>query len=131
MNCTYQVLDPLDAYSQIRLFADLDIVVAAHGAGLTNIIFMTPHSYVYELFPPYWQFACYKRLALNMELQYMKSTAVGEKGPECLKDENSLNCMYAGIRDRDFTVDIEGVLRNVKKAVTAVRQQKFPSMTFV
>ena len=127
---TYQILEKLDAYSQIHLFANTDIVVAAHGAGLTNIIFMTPQSYVYELFPPYWQFSCYRRLAANMELQYMKTMAVGEKGPECLKDENSISCLYAGIRDRDFTIDIEGVLKNVKKAIQAVRKMKFPSMTF-
>ena len=98
MNIKYQSLDKENALQQIELFASLDIVIGAHGAGLTNIIFMSPKSFLYELFPPFWQFACYKRLASNMDIQYLKSTAVGEKGPECNKNEKSTLCQYNGIR---------------------------------
>lgn len=130
MHIEYRVLDQENAVSQMRLFSELDIVVAAHGAGLTNIIFMTPNSYLFELFPPFWQFACYKRLAFNMDIQYAKATAVGEKGPECNRNEKSTLCQYTGIRDRDFTMDIDVVLKGVNKAIVAVRTKKYPSLLF-
>ena len=34
---------------QIRLYANTDILIGLHGAGLTNIIFMSPNSLVVEL----------------------------------------------------------------------------------
>ena len=131
MNIKYQSLDKDTALQQIELFASLDIVIGAHGAGLTNIIFMSPNSFLYELFPPFWQFACYKRLAHNMDVQYLKSTAVGEKGPECRTNEKSTLCQYNGIRDRDFTVDVSTVLHIVKKAIVAVQTKKYPSISFL
>lgn len=104
--------------------------MAAHGAGLTNIIFMRPKSYLFELFPPFWQFACYRRLAENLGLQYAKITAEGVKGPECSRDEKSLNCQYAGIRDRDFTIDVNLVIKGVDIAISAVQKSKYPDFKF-
>ena len=49
------VLEKASGEALIRQFASLDVLVAAHGAGVTNIIFMVPNSAVYELFPPFWQ----------------------------------------------------------------------------
>ena len=34
---------------QIRMYANTDILIGLHGAGLTNIIFMPPNSLVVEL----------------------------------------------------------------------------------
>ena len=66
-----------------------------------------------------------------MDVQYLKSTAVGEKGPECRTNEKSTLCQYNGIRDRDFTVDINTVLHIVKKAIVAVQTKKYPSISFL
>lgn len=124
-------MDNETAEQQIRLYASLDILIGAHGAGLTNIIFMTPKSFLYELFPPFWRFSCYKKLANNMDLQYFETIAVGEKGPECQTNETSIICKHKGIRDRDFTVDIDIVINSVKIAIVAVQTKKYPSISFL
>lgn len=109
----------------IRQFASLDVLVAAHGAGVTNIIFMVPNSAVYELFPPFWQYGCYRRLASNVGVLYAKDTAVGVKGRECDRDPNSLYCQYNGIRDRDFVMNVTVIERRMKKVVWEVWNKKY------
>jgi capsular polysaccharide biosynthesis protein len=49
----FELLDPstLTMDEEIRVFAEADIVVSPHGAGLTNLLFMSPGSLVCELFP--------------------------------------------------------------------------------
>lgn len=63
----------LENYSfldQVRLFSNAEIIVAAHGAGLTNLIFCTQDTTVIELFSPnyiryyYWTICEYLRLKL-------------------------------------------------------------------
>ena len=88
------MLERLDGMALIRQFAQLDVLVAVHGAGITNIIFMMPNSFVVELFPPFWQYGCYRRLASNVGVLYAKETAIGEKGPECARNEKKFDLIY-------------------------------------
>ncbi len=58
-------LENLSCAEQIELFYDCEYIVAAHGAGLSNLIF-SPHATVLELFPtpyvvPYFYFLCESR----------------------------------------------------------------------
>ena len=69
------VLEQRTGMEQVSTFAGLDVLIAAHGAGVTNIIFMLPNSALYELFPPQWKFACYRRLAGNVGVLYAKDMA--------------------------------------------------------
>lgn len=119
------VLEKASGEALIRQFASLDVLVAAHGAGVTNIIFMVPNSAVYELFPPFWQYGCYRRLASNVGVLYAKDTAVGVKGRECDRDPNSLYCQYNGIRDRDFVMNVTVIERRMKKVVWEVWNKKY------
>ena len=120
-------LEQATGREQIELFMHLDIVVAAHGAGVTNIIWMVPQSFLYELFPPQWRFSCYQRLADNMGLQYRKDMAEGELGRECRVSPKSVSCMYAGTRDRDFRMDGGVVKEGVKMAIERVWLNKYQS----
>ena len=43
-----------DLPKQVALFSQSDVVIAAHGAALTNVMFMRPHTAVVECFPPYF-----------------------------------------------------------------------------
>ena len=61
------VLEKMNGVDQISLFASLDLIIGAHGAAMTNIIFMIPNSLMYELFPPQWKFACYIVPAVSTE----------------------------------------------------------------
>jgi len=49
----FQDVDPghLSVAEQIATFAQAELIVATHGAGLTNIVFASPGARVIELFP--------------------------------------------------------------------------------
>lgn len=53
---------------QVRLFSEARVVIAPHGAGLTNLVFCQPTTTVIELFSPnyiryyYWSICCYLKL---------------------------------------------------------------------
>lgn len=120
-----ELLEEKTAEEQVKLFSQVDILVSAHGAGLSNVIFMVPNSYVIELMPPYWDWACYRRLSENADMQYRMIRSKGKKGPECDKQATSLLCRNKGIRDRDFNADIDEVIDTVRIAVRKVFQKKY------
>ena len=119
------MLEHLDGVALIHQFAQLDVLVAVHGAGITNVIFMMPNSFLVELFPPFWQYGCYRRLASNVGVLYAKETAIGKKGPECDRDETSTLCLYAGIRDRHFSMNSTVVKKRVAVAIVEVWRRKY------
>ncbi|MDG6093997.1 glycosyltransferase family 61 protein [Acetobacter sp. AN02] len=55
---------------QIALFRGAEFVVALHGAGLTNIGFCRPGSFVYELLPSHYTNPCFVRMAMQAGLSY-------------------------------------------------------------
>jgi len=65
----FRVVDPgaLSVKEQVRQFAEAEIVVGAHGAGLTNIVFCSPDTTVVEMFPPDYVNVCYWKLASAVE----------------------------------------------------------------
>lgn len=62
--------ETLSFLEQVRLFANAKIVVAPHGAGLTNIVFCQPHSTVIELTSPNYRRYYYWRIAYLLNLEY-------------------------------------------------------------
>ena len=57
-------------YEQARLFNRADIIVAPHGAGLSNIVFCRADAKVIEIFPPRWMAPCFMTLALSVGCNY-------------------------------------------------------------
>ena len=55
---------------QIRLFSEVGVLVANHGAGLTNMIYMPFGGKVLEMFSTKWKNDCYFRLASIMRHEY-------------------------------------------------------------
>jgi hypothetical protein len=55
---------------QIRIFQNAHLVVGAHGAGMTNIVFCRPGTIVYELLPSHYTNACFCNLAHVCGLRY-------------------------------------------------------------
>jgi hypothetical protein len=60
---------------QVRLFASAGVVVAAHGAALTNIMFAPAHAAVIELTPYLLHWPLYRRLADAAGLSYHRVAA--------------------------------------------------------
>lgn len=61
----FETVEPgsLSVAEQIRLFSEAEIVVGAHGAGLTNLVFCPVGAAVIELFPPDYVNVCFWALA--------------------------------------------------------------------
>ncbi|MGN6605824.1 MAG: glycosyltransferase family 61 protein [Jatrophihabitans sp.] len=61
----FTVVDPgtLAVADQIRAFAEAELIVAPHGAALTNLAFASPGATVVEIFPPRYVQGCYWKLA--------------------------------------------------------------------
>lgn len=63
-------LTGLDLDTQALLFASAQLIVAPHGAGLTNLIFARPGTMVIELMPDRLANWCYRRLSAMLRLRY-------------------------------------------------------------
>ena len=63
-------LEALSLREQARLFAEADIIVAPHGAGLSNIGFARPGTLVIELMMDTYRNWCFRRLAAARGLTY-------------------------------------------------------------
>lgn len=96
----------LEDYSireQAQLFAQAELIIAPHGAGLTNLMFCQPQTRVIELFSPsyiryyYWSICQY----LKLNYYYL----VGETLP-CRAFRHLL---YPDVLTEDFWIDIEAL----------------------
>lgn len=84
MDFGFEVVDSdgMSVEDQIRLFSEVDILIANHGAGLTNMIYMKPGGRVLELFSDRWKNDCYFRLSSIMQHRYdsIVADAIGFDG---------------------------------------------------
>lgn len=72
-NAGFEIADPgaLSLHEQIRLMAHAKIIVSAHGAALTNLLFCADNATVVELFSPdYFRTDCYYTLSAIRNLNY-------------------------------------------------------------
>lgn len=65
-------LEQLSFREQVGLFASASVVVAPHGAGLSNLVFAQPSTKVIELVGPSFINHCYQKLAGAMRLRYVE-----------------------------------------------------------
>jgi hypothetical protein len=104
-------LENLTITDQINLFHDAEMVVAAHGAGLVNLLY-AENAKVLELFPgpmvrPHYYFLCKSR---GHEYDYLKTKQSSSFPTRFLHEfEES----FRGSK-RDFSVDCEQVIRKVE-----------------
>jgi capsular polysaccharide biosynthesis protein len=62
--------ETLSFHEQVALFSSAEVVIAPHGAGLTNIVFCGAGARVVELFSPSYVNGCYWGVAHQMNLDY-------------------------------------------------------------
>jgi len=74
--------EALDFRSQVAAMADVGIVVAPHGAGLTNILWCPRGSVVLELFSPNYAKGCYWQMASHLGIDYWYLLGEGPRPAE-------------------------------------------------
>ena len=102
-------LEALSVAEQVRLFANADIIIAPHGAGLTNIGFSRPGTVVVELMMDSYCNWCYRRMAAFSHLHYR--FVMGRRS-----DPNDLGSIHFS----KWTIDRADVLREIEAARSLV-----------
>ncbi|MTV50383.1 DUF563 domain-containing protein [Heliobacillus mobilis] len=102
-------LETLPVLEQIRLFANANVVIAPHGAGLTNLVFCRPGTKVIELFGPKYINNVFWALSNQIELDYAYLIGEGEEPPR------DVNPFDTGNSQADFTVCLQKFERLLKK----------------
>lgn len=72
------VLEDLSFKQQVNLFRNAKVIIALHGAGLTNLIFANKGVKVYEIFHPKWVKNCFNVLCNAVKGEYYYSVGVGD-----------------------------------------------------
>lgn len=118
------MLEEWTPLEQVRLFADADVVVSPHGAGLTNVLFLLPRSGVVELFPPNFVFFCYRRMCESVDVHYSHGKGVPSTPPPCVSKKQ---CVFETKRDVDFAVFVNQTVTATRDMVNLVRVHKYAS----
>ncbi|QKJ66126.1 glycosyltransferase family 61 protein [Deefgea piscis] len=87
----------LNFSSQVELIKDAEIVIAPHGAGLTNLVYAKNLKVLYELFSSEWLHGCYRDLALCKGIKYYYSIF------SCDDNVSTIT------RESDYSIDLEVV----------------------
>lgn len=72
-------LEDYDFPTQISIFSKAEIIVAPHGAGLTNLVWCEPKTIVLELFSPNYLNLCFWAIANHVEVNYFFLIGEGER----------------------------------------------------
>ncbi|MEH7502243.1 glycosyltransferase family 61 protein [Neobacillus drentensis] len=99
-------LETMSVVEQIRLFHEAEVIIGAHGGGLTNLTFCQPDTKVLELFSPHYVHTCYWILAQHVQADYYYLIGSGERPPE-YTDPNAVH--------RDIVVELQDVKRMLQK----------------
>lgn len=71
----------LSFLEQVALFANAELIVAPHGAALTNLLFSAPGTSVLELFSPNYVNTCYWSISNLGNLRYSYILGEGDRPP--------------------------------------------------
>jgi capsular polysaccharide biosynthesis protein len=70
--------EKLSVQEQVNIFGSAEVVVGAHGAALTNLVFCRPGTQVVELFSPAYVNPCYRDLCVAAGLRHAAVIGNGE-----------------------------------------------------
>ena len=119
------VFERISMVDQIRHMALADVLIAPHGAGLSNIVFMTPRSCLYELVSPYWQIEPYMRLAKSAGLLYMRDVGEGVNGTDMRIVKANRRGSLNPTRNLNYVMNQTLVTERVGECMRAVWREKY------
>ena len=95
----------------VAMFAETTLFVGAHGAGLSNIIFMPKGGVLLELVPASYVNLCFEALARALKMEHHSLTGVGGQATPLEIDINLVvEKVAALVRAKGCTLDCVGVL---------------------
>ncbi|MBW4612830.1 MAG: glycosyltransferase family 61 protein [Desmonostoc vinosum HA7617-LM4] len=98
-------LEDLSITEQASLFSSAAMIVAPHGAGLSNLIFCTVGTKILELFSPNYVNVCFWAIANNMKLDYYYFIGEGKR-PEKYQDPHLMG--------EDILIDVKSLANLIK-----------------
>ena len=75
-------LEGMNFSEQIELFASAKIIVAPHGAGLTNLLYCNQSAILYEFFSTDYVNKCFTELSAEKRIDYFYSVFPGTQNPK-------------------------------------------------
>jgi capsular polysaccharide biosynthesis protein len=105
---TSYYLDEMRVQEQVSLFFNAELIIAVHGAALTNLVFCRDSATVIELFPVSYVNQCYWTLASHVGMHYGYLVGTGE-------DRTTLE---NHLLDTDFSIsliELGTIIENVTK----------------
>lgn len=69
-------LENMDVKTQARVFSEASVIISAHGAGLSNLVFCNPKTKVLEIFPEKYSTSNFFAVATACELDYYCAVGV-------------------------------------------------------
>ncbi len=96
-------LEEMSVLEQVATFASAKVVIAAHGSGLTNLVFCSPNTKIIELFSPNYVRTDYWMISQQLQLQHYY--VVG-RNFNCL---SLRNLMYQNPLTEDILVDVNAL----------------------
>ena len=101
-------LESMSFLEEVDLFSEAEIVVAAHGAGLTNLIFCKPGIKVIEIFPPNHTSICYQSICSYYDFNYYSLIAEHVDNAQAQREVRN--------QRKDINVNINSLLDVMKLA---------------
>ena len=110
-------LEQLSVREQVLLFRSAEVIVAPHGAGLTNIGFSKPGCWIIELMMDQYLNWCYRRIAAIRSLRY-----------DCLvgRAVRTQGVSIDSIHGQPWLINVEDVVAFVSECMTTVGGQRDP-----
>lgn len=109
------ILENMSYCEQVALFAQAEVIVAPHGAGLSGLVYCNPGTTVVEFFSPQYVYACFYALADNQCLDYHYLLGEG-KSPE-----EGVNLLFA---HADITLSIQKLTKALEFANVKTLKQR-------
>jgi capsular polysaccharide biosynthesis protein len=99
-------LEDHDFTTQIALLSNAEVIVAPHGAGLTNLIWCKAGAKVLEVFAPNYVNVCFWAIANQIGLEYFYLIGNGEKPLDYFDPERVLDDINVPIEDFRQSLEI-------------------------
>lgn len=99
---------------QVRLFSQADVVVAPHGAGLSNAVFCRPGTSVVEVFSPEYVNPCFWSISQAVGLDY--HYLIGDSGPR-MDGDPSIGWPWAAQGGNE---DIDAPIEELRSVVASI-----------